>query len=325
MRPAAACPACATPGATTLLERTFRPPAAQRYGDCRTYLERRLFLLFRAMLPGVERAAFRLRHCAVCDLLFLDPRFTEREIEAKYAALTAYSGTALEYARRPARHAGKRAERIAALMMPRLAPAERRSRRVLDFGGQFGTNLEGFTAPVWERLLADTERVCVLPDVRHVGPGLDAVESGSCDVVLATHVIEHLAEPLATVRALAARLTPGGLLFVEVPLGAFREAWHFREPVTHVNFFSEASLAALLARAGLAVESIERRFQWVTTGAEWCLNAVARRGAAAPSAQGTRPYPTAVMTRRRLSLYGAPLLERLRASTPLARLLPPPV
>lgn len=292
-------------------ELTFRPPAARSFAGCRTYAERRLFALFRGVIPGAERADFALRHCPACDLLFLDPRPSPAETAAKYAALAAFGSTSKEYARAPVRRHAERAARIAAFVRPHLSPGDGRPRRVLDWGGQFGRNLAGFPAPEFERLIVDFERVCDLPDVRHAGSDLAAVEPASCSLLLANHLVEHLAEPLEGLRLSASRLAPGGILHVEVPLGAFREAWAIAEPLTHLNFFSEKSLHSLLERSGLAVLSLETRFQWVTVGAQWCLNAVARAEGSAMRHRPRRPPRDVAGTRHRLALYPRLLLHKL--------------
>lgn len=62
---------------------------------------------------------------------------------------------------------------------------------------------------------------------------------------------EHVAEPLRTLKDLRRRLAPDGVLYVEVPIEIWTKPPLQDEPVTHVNFFSSASLRHLMEHSGL--------------------------------------------------------------------------
>ena len=86
---------------------------------------------------------------------------------------------------------------------------------------------------------------------------LDALEDGSCDIVTAVEVIEHMVDPaelLATARRL---LKPGGLLFLTTgnaaPVADLAR-WSYATPEIHVSFFEPRTLAALFERHGLRAE-----------------------------------------------------------------------
>ena len=71
------------------------------------------------------------------------------------------------------------------------------------------------------------------------------------DLILMSHVLEHIDDPAAELAAMKVVLKPGGTIFLEVPnLGGNR-----RLPIddnrSHYHFFSPTSLAWLLARNGL--------------------------------------------------------------------------
>ncbi|WP_194822407.1 class I SAM-dependent methyltransferase [Micromonospora sp. S-DT3-3-22] len=79
------------------------------------------------------------------------------------------------------------------------------------------------------------------------------------DVVCAFHVLEHVADPRAFLRAARATLTPGGWLALEVPNIASAAAhrlghdWPGLQPRYHHWHFSPLSLARLLAATGFDV------------------------------------------------------------------------
>jgi len=82
--------------------------------------------------------------------------------------------------------------------------------------------------------------------------------AGHFDAVYAQDVLEHLRRPCDELTELARILRPGGVLYVHVPnyasltirLGVSRFAYN--EPPGHLNYFTPATLIALLHRCGLA-------------------------------------------------------------------------
>jgi SAM-dependent methyltransferase len=143
--------------------------------------------------------------------------------------------------------------------------------------------------------------------------GIDAVrDEAGFDLILMFHVLEHLDDPAAALRACAERLRPGGRLVIAVPNYASwqsryaRDRWFHLDVPRHLFHFTPASLARLLREAGLApgdthfvswehdpygwVQSIENRLG-VTT------NTLTR------SLMGLSPAPG-----RALALAGAALL-----------------
>src|SRR6185312_3593519 len=79
----------------------------------------------------------------------------------------------------------------------------------------------------------------------------DGERVGPFDLVIASHVIEHIeavADDLAAVRQV---LKPGGALFVEVPNRSGNRSLPFDDNRSHIHFFSATSLLRLLASHGL--------------------------------------------------------------------------
>lgn len=91
--------------------------------------------------------------------------------------------------------------------------------------------------------------------------GADCADSPA-DLAVCRHVIEHVADPLALLRAIHGALTPGARLFLETP----DVAWTLRRRVLwdffyeHCSLFTASSLAAAAGRAGFAVQSVRRVF-----------------------------------------------------------------
>jgi 2-polyprenyl-3-methyl-5-hydroxy-6-metoxy-1,4-benzoquinol methylase len=91
----------------------------------------------------------------------------------------------------------------------------------------------------------------------------------SFDTVLAYDVLEHLVDPWATTRRLAALLAPGGQLHVSLPNARSKKLWlplilrgtFAYEPegimdVTHLRFFTRRDAVTLVEAAGLQISSV---------------------------------------------------------------------
>lgn len=95
------------------------------------------------------------------------------------------------------------------------------------------------------------------------------VVPGRFDVVIAADVLEHLADPLRTLRAMDQMCDVGGRVIVSVPnvahasvrLALLAGRWDYTEQGlldrTHIRFFTRASLLDLFGQAGVGVERVE--------------------------------------------------------------------
>jgi 2-polyprenyl-3-methyl-5-hydroxy-6-metoxy-1,4-benzoquinol methylase len=131
--------------------------------------------------------------------------------------------------------------------------------RLLDYGCGKGGFLARFHRrfPGWELTGLDvSERyrpfveAVTGPGRFHACPlaGVPAVE-GPFDLVTMFFVAEHLVDPQTTLRAVAALLAPGGLLYLAVPNVLVNSIDAFL--ADHLSHFSAPSLTVLLHRAGL--------------------------------------------------------------------------
>lgn len=134
-----------------------------------------------------------------------------------------------------------------------------RNKNVLDFGCGLG----GFIAHV--ETIAN--RVCGVEADKHLIGGnvyksIKEVE-GRFDVITAWHVIEHLPDPIKTLKELKEKLT--GYLYIEVPNAddalltlyqnkAFSEFTYWS---CHLHLFNSNTLRSLLQKANLEIDYIE--------------------------------------------------------------------
>lgn len=140
-------------------------------------------------------------------------------------------------------------------------------RRLLDVGCWTGSLLDAAADVGWEACGVEPSAWAAARaaerghDVR-VGT-LDDVDLGSASVQVVTccDVLEHLDDPVAALRRIAALLEPGGLLFATVPDAGSALArtlgrrWWSVLPM-HVQHFTRASLVAALAASGFEVVAL---------------------------------------------------------------------
>jgi dTDP-4-dehydrorhamnose reductase/SAM-dependent methyltransferase len=132
--------------------------------------------------------------------------------------------------------------------------------RLLEIGCGNGAFLGKFSAaqPGWELTgteFDDKNRAVIeaIPNARlHCG-GLDTLE-GQFDLVIAIHLLEHIVDPVSLLREAAAKLKPGGRIFLQVP--NVKESPFDLLIADHVSHFSVESLVALLAPAGFDLLAI---------------------------------------------------------------------
>ncbi|WP_025132268.1 class I SAM-dependent methyltransferase [Pseudomonas sp. PH1b] len=217
----------------------------------------------RDLRPGMAYTLCNSLQCQECGVLFLDYRFCEREMQQLYQG---YRN--VEYTRDRERfepgynqanqHYQGRADYlrdVEAWLVPRIVanPA------VLDWGGDSGIN-----TPLLERsrLTHVYDISAVEPVAGVVAVSLEELREHRYDLVVCSQVLEHVPDPLALLEQLAPCLGDDTLLYLEVPrealmrqhsdshkLAGLKRHWH-----EHINFFTEQSLRALVARAGLQVQ-----------------------------------------------------------------------
>jgi len=102
------------------------------------------------------------------------------------------------------------------------------------------------------------------------------VQTDVYDVVLMSHVLEHIEDINGELQAIASVTKAGGVAFFEVPQGSGNLALPVDDNVGHLHFFSLASLTRLLANHGLDVLAVEAGVRLDARYAD-SLRVVARR------------------------------------------------
>jgi SAM-dependent methyltransferase len=131
-------------------------------------------------------------------------------------------------------------------------PSQKKA-KVLDFGGGDGRLMHDFLTNGCKCSLVDYSTQS-LPGIDRLGDTLkDIPKDFKFDLIICSHVIEHVADPRQVILELKQYLDKDGALYVEVPMEIWGRAPLHEEPVTHINFFVPTSTRLLLERAGLYV------------------------------------------------------------------------
>jgi SAM-dependent methyltransferase len=94
---------------------------------------------------------------------------------------------------------------------------------------------------------------------------LGSLPDGGYDAILMAHVLEHLQNGEAVLRALTPKLAPGGIFYVEFPsprstrLPSMRGTLNFWDDPTHVRPWTAGEVAKILDDCGLTIRLAGRR------------------------------------------------------------------
>ncbi len=98
--------------------------------------------------------------------------------------------------------------------------------------------------------------------------GLKALEGLSFDVIVISHVLEHLNNGLQVLEEAVRLVAPGGLIFVEYPrlqsvnLPSMDGTLNFHDDPTHKAFYSLVDIANTMVAGGLIVRAVGVRRLW---------------------------------------------------------------
>jgi SAM-dependent methyltransferase len=119
-------------------------------------------------------------------------------------------------------------------------------------------------------------------DIRAGGPEA-AASDGPFDLVLLSHVLQHVADPVAFLTSIAALLKPDGLCYVEVPGLMNLAQWYGGDLLRYLQnanrwHFTADTLRATLRRAGLAAPECDERITCYASPAPVDANATPMAG-----------------------------------------------
>ncbi len=198
--------------------------------------------------------------CKDCGLVFASPILDEATYNAYYTSFSNYENP--QSGGVNSNEDKAKFERMYAFIAERFEPGFKG--RVLDIGCSVAYGLYLFKQQGWDVVGLDPSERCKdlskqLYDV-DVITGLfsnDVLEQESgFDVVILSHVLEHLVAPESIVLQLRKLLTPNGKIYIEVPnlLQPFVPMGYFT--FEHLNYFTPRTLTGLMARCGFSPDHV---------------------------------------------------------------------
>jgi SAM-dependent methyltransferase len=133
--------------------------------------------------------------------------------------------------------------------------------RALDIGAAGGGNTRVLKAHGWQALALEysdsAAEVARSRDIRVMRADARQlpVRSGSCGLVTAFDVLEHIEEDYLAAAEVARVLQPGGTALIAVPCDMALWSAH-DDAVGHVRRYSRPELSSLMEKAGLTIEAI---------------------------------------------------------------------
>ncbi len=232
----------------------------------------------RADAPGPRPAVVR---CAACGLCYTSPRPTPESIRLFYPD---------DYAPHEAKKPIESTRETRRSALAKLGLRRRREirwhgeGRLLDFGCGAGAFLKRMDSQGWKVLGVDAAE----PVVRRIREelGLAAVvgdlgapelRPASFDLVTMRHSLEHVHDPVETLRQAFRLLAPGGKLMVWVPnieslpFRWFGPAWFGLDLPRHLTHFAPSTLRRMVSEAGF-----EQPHTWMVPHASWLRRSAAR-------------------------------------------------
>lgn len=205
-----------------------------------------------ATAPFTRKDGFEVVRCTACDLVYVNPRARVAELTEQY---NTGESSRIEYYQSAA-VADRRTFAGILEIAARLSPARG---TLLDVGPCAGTLLvqareAGFSVQGIE-INAGAARMCreeLGLDVRAGVLEPDTYPPDTFDVVSMGDVIEHVPDPVHTLRTVARILKPGGHVIISTPNVDSAAARFLQvKPEEHIYYFSARTLAASLQKAGL--------------------------------------------------------------------------
>lgn len=241
------------------------------------YHKKRREILFNVWFTNKNEITLNSVFCDNCGFMSFVPRPNEDDLKKKYKYKFNNNGTIggqngySEYAKMLDR---RRAKNIYNSVCHNKTT---RKLRVLDYGGGTGKLMQPFLDNDHAVYIVDYN-LHPIADVVRLGDdinSLDGVEP--FDVIICSHVLEHIANPQKLLKDLIPFVKVEGIVFAEVPLEIWAGIPIEADPVTHINFYTPNSFNALFFLNGFSIVKTKREYSNYGASFGEVLSVVARK------------------------------------------------
>lgn len=223
--------------------------------------------------PVYRKFDLTVSRCARCGLVFANPRATKEEIWRRYSPTYFWDEYLPAHGVANGRFDLAHFDAVHAQMLALIGAHVPARGRMLEVGTGAGFFLKAAERAGWQCAgfevspdAAAFARDRLSLDVQQGSAEEISYPPGTFDAAVLLEVIEHLLDPLRSLHSVWSSLKPGGAMLLSTPnfnalsrriLG---RQWAVISPGEHLYYFTEPSLAALLARAGFVDVRFQRQF-----------------------------------------------------------------
>jgi len=212
---------------------------------------------------GMAYCVCNTLHCVRCAFLFLDIRFSDREMQQlydgyygeEYEALREHYEPGFRERNKTLTTPSELIELTRDFILQHTTPT-----RILDWGGGDGMNTP-FKGQGYDTDIFDIDKKPTVPGTR--GVSKKEVSMSTYDLIVCRHVLEHVPYPSDALGEIHQCMRDDTLLYIEVPHEALmvgdddlssgkKRHWH-----EHINFFSIEALNNLFGACGFTVLDIQ--------------------------------------------------------------------
>lgn len=194
-----------------------------------------------------HRNPFTIVQCSGCGTLRINPYLSDASIEHYYKEVYG----PVKRGDMPAEKLFTNQEKSSAELCDDLRPYLQKNTKLLDYGSGAGGRMAAFLAAGYEVYLQDYDR-------NYLEYGLkkgmkEFSEKLHYDVIILSHVLEHISHPQAFITKLGSYLTERGMIYIEVPMIENNSTLLADFQLAHKFYFTSESLAYLVGLAGFKV------------------------------------------------------------------------
>jgi 2-polyprenyl-3-methyl-5-hydroxy-6-metoxy-1,4-benzoquinol methylase len=191
--------------------------------------------------------------CDVCGFVCYTPRPDEVDIVNKYQYLNKYQPSVNRRITKDQYTKSLDSKRAARIFKKCSEYISDKQVDVLDYGGGNGVLMSPFLKNGFRCYLIDYNED-TLPGITKIGNDINNCQANiKFDVIICSHVLEHVSEISGLVNKLKDFLSSDGIIYAEVPQEILAGLRIDADPVTHINYFTKNSFANLFLANGFEI------------------------------------------------------------------------